>query len=849
MKGVLAFLASGFVCVASAATDGTMKSAPVWDLAKDAGALSEQLAKDGFLPLDSAHRFEVPQTAVRDSQAFTVEIKIRCEKKDELKTVSLLRQKTPTTGWGLSVTLWGGIGSPIALHANDASYSCGWFTTRAGGTHTFVIAARRGLTVVYWNGHVLKRFYQTIIPNLEPIRVGDTVLAPGTPLAQNDVIKPGSKLTEMEGVKLLSLKFWGPEEEYFAKGESRDFAEGFRGGPGWLLSCPTEDPAKKLPRILCYGDSILGGYGPRLIQRLKDKAYVYRWGKFETKASGDNLDSAPYAAVCKVKPFDVIVFNNGLHSLSWNEKKVSDEQLKATQRKIYRSFRENAPQAKIFWLSTTPHTSRAKNAAGKVFATGELDPVVRRINRLTAEVMSEEGVPVLDGYGALSNRLDLAKGDGYHWSGKAYDSLVDLIVAAVTTATEADYSADRDFVRAFRAGTVEIAKRKMAAGNPNLISTGGGFTGLFVWDSAFAALWARHAANEGFPVFGNLDALYAHQREDGFICREFTKEGEPCWKPEHPWAFNPPILAWAEVELYRSGVSDAKRIEKVYPKLVRFHESYEKYLKRDDGLYFSDALGCGMDDLPRMPRDVKPEEWKRGGIRPAAECVDGNRRDHLWHWLSTAWNLNQHYWNRQAGWIDMSAQMAFDCLNLSELARAIGLDAEARRWTARHDEIAACVNALCWDEEKGFYFDRCGDKIGSRYTVAAFWTLLARIPSEAQARRMAAALNDPRLFDTRVPVTSLAVSDPGYHDTGYWVGSSWPPTTYMVIRGLRAYGLEEQAKRIAKKWYNANAKIWVKEKTVREHVRSRSGKGEGGRDFCGWSALVSIALPAEMGWL
>ena len=61
--------------------------------------------------------------------------------------------------------------------------------------------------------------------------------------------------------------------------------------------------------------------------------------------------------------------------------------------------------------------------------------------------------------------------------------------------------------------------------------------------------------------------------------------------------------------------------------------------------------------------------------------------------------------------------------------------------------------------------------------------------------------------------------------------------------------LEEQAKRIAKKWYNANAKIWMKEKTVREHVRSRSGKGEGGRDFCGWSALVSIALPAEMGWL
>ena len=407
-------------CVSvSSAVAAELKSRPLWDLARDAGMRSEQLAKDGFLPLDAAHAFELPHTAVKDSQAFTVEMKIRCEDVTEKRTVSLLSQKTPTTGWGLSLTLWRGIGSPIILAANDAMLGCGWFRTKPGEDHTFIVTARKGMVVVYWNGRVLKRFFQTIVPNLEPVRVGDTT------------VRANSAVTEMQGVKLLSLKFWGPEEEYYAPGESKDFAEGFRGGPGWLMSCPTEDPAKKLPRILCYGDSILNGYGPRLRKRLEGRAYVYTWSKFEGGAVGEKLSPAPYAAACKVQPFDCIVFNNGLHSLHWTEDKVSDELLKATQRQIYRNFRDNAPQAKIWWLSTTPHTSREKNAEGQVFKTGELDPVVLRINRLTAEVMAEEKVPVLDGYGALSGRLDLACGDGYHWKGEGYDRLVDLIAETV----------------------------------------------------------------------------------------------------------------------------------------------------------------------------------------------------------------------------------------------------------------------------------------------------------------------------------------------------------------------------------------------------------------------------------
>lgn len=409
------------VLSAAITASGTMKTKPVWDLATDAGERSAQFVRDGFLPVDFAHAFDVPNAAVRDTAAFTVEVSFTCDDATPPKILRLLRQKTPTTGWGLNLHLNPRGGSPIELLANDASFNAGWWRPKAGGTNTFVITSRRGMVVVYENGRVLKRFYTQLVPNLEPIRVGPT--APD-----------GGRGSEMPGVRLRSLRFWDGTEEYWAQGEAKDFAEGFCGGPGWLVSCPTEDPAKPLPRILCYGDSILLGYGRHLRERLDGKAYVYTWQRFEGDAVGDKLNGKPYAAAAGLKPFDAIVFNNGLHSLKWTEDKVGDADVMETQRAICRALRAGAPGAKMFWLSTTPQTAKAKNAQGVVDATGERNGVVLRINRLTAKVAEEERVPTIDGYGLLAAHLDWAIGDGYHWKPEGSKALAALIADTVMSA-------------------------------------------------------------------------------------------------------------------------------------------------------------------------------------------------------------------------------------------------------------------------------------------------------------------------------------------------------------------------------------------------------------------------------
>ena len=72
----------------------------------------------------------------------------------------------------------------------------------------------------------------------------------------------------------------------------------------------------------------------------------------------------------------------------------------------------------------------------------------------------------------------------------------------------------------------------------------------------------------------------------------------------------------------------------------------------------------------------------------------------------------------------------------------------------------------------------------------------------------------------------------------------------MLICGLRSCGEAEAARKIAHAWYNANAELFVREKTVFENippVRELIGKRnrKPGRDFCGWGALAPVALIAE----
>lgn len=336
---------------------------------------------------------------------------------------------------------------------------------------------------------------------------------------------------------------------------------------------------------------------------------------------------------------------------------------------------------------------------------------------------------------------------------------------------------------------------------------------IFQWDTVFMTLFARYG-HAVFPAIESLDNFYSRQYANGYICREideahgtdFVFEGR-----EH--TVNPPLFAWAEVEHYRL-TGDKSRFAAVLPPLEKYAAWLEQHRRRPGtahGLYWNTGLGSGMDNSPR----------------------------------------------RGSGWVDMSVQMALLYRQLAFMARELGQTEKAAALATRADDIAARIQRFMWNEADGLYYDI--DDAGAPTkvkTIAAFWPLLAQIPSAEQADRLMRHLKSPREFWRPVPFPSLAADEPAYAPDGrYWLGGVWAPTNFMVIKGLERYAGRGQdaamfrdfARTASAAYLDALVRVYRTTGTLWENYSPESfTPGVPARPhFVGWTGLGPIALLIE----
>ena len=129
---------------------GTMTSTPIWDLASHGGARA----------VSSSSPLEVPNSAIPNFSAFTIEASITFGTFSDRTAFTLFDQTVTDTGWGLLLVRDANSGSPIYLKCNGQSYNCAQAlgSVANGSTHTFTVTARDGWIVVYMNGSPKKRF-------------------------------------------------------------------------------------------------------------------------------------------------------------------------------------------------------------------------------------------------------------------------------------------------------------------------------------------------------------------------------------------------------------------------------------------------------------------------------------------------------------------------------------------------------------------------------------------------------------------------------------------------------------------------------------------------------------------
>ena len=316
---------------------------------------------------------------------------------------------------------------------------------------------------------------------------------------------------------------------------------------------------------------------------------------------------------------------------------------------------------------------------------------------------------------------------------------------------------------ALRERALEIARANMETPKPTWrpqLTCMPGQGTIWQWDSCFMALYAGYTP-DGLNGLGNLDNLYAMQRDDGYFGMAYNIERE-----ESLWGerINPPLYAWVEW-LYARRTGDVSRLPRAYPRLVRFFRWIQANRRRKNGLYwFEDTGSSGMDNSPRSG-------YSAYQLQGSDVCF-----------------------------VDLSCQQVLSARCLAEIARALGRDDEAAGFAREADELAALVDDLMWSDTTGFYHDvfvSTNNKLANK-TVAAFWAIVAGVATGGHLERLVAHLTDPATFGARHPVPSLSRDDPNFMpEGGYWLGSVWAPTNYMIMRGLRAVGERALARDIA----------------------------------------------------
>ena len=338
---------------------------------------------------------------------------------------------------------------------------------------------------------------------------------------------------------------------------------------------------------------------------------------------------------------------------------------------------------------------------------------------------------------------------------------------------------------------------------------------LFMWDSSFIVMFGKYGAR-AFNFQKTLDNFYSHQHKDGFICRELCEYNASEQFARHdPSSTGPNILGWSEWEYY-SQTGDVERLRQIFDPLLAYHLWLKEYRTWRDGTYWSTGLGCGMDNQPR---------------------------------LQPGYNVG--FSHGHMVWVDTCIQQVLSAKILIRIAEIIGRADDENVSTLREEVagLTSVINDKLWQEEDAFYYDLWkGGEMNRVKSIGAYWALLADIIPKERLERFVAHLDNPAEFKRPFRVPTLSADHPQYDPTGgYWRGSVWAPTNYMLLKGLEKNGYEDLLYDIARNALDNVVSIFNRDATLYENY-APEGLSQGApakRDFVGWSGLFPISILFE----
>ncbi|RKR07399.1 alpha,alpha-trehalase [Kushneria sinocarnis] len=376
---------------------------------------------------------------------------------------------------------------------------------------------------------------------------------------------------------------------------------------------------------------------------------------------------------------------------------------------------------------------------------------------------------------------------------------------------------------------------------------GGRFNEMFYWDSYFTMLGL--AANDRYDLVRDMVANFAWLIDTyGFIPNGtrtyFLSRSQP------------PFFA-AMVNLLAEHDGD-----EVYTRyLPQLEQEYEFWMRGADRL----APGQAGERVVRLPDGTLLNRYFGGENRPRPEAyaaeietaaqsdrpapvVYGNLRaaaesgwDFSSRWMADGEHLATLE-TRDILPVDLNSLMANLENTLAQAWQVAGNRERAAHYRDRVQVRQQALNTVFWSAQ-GFYSDYAWSRQAptGRLTAATSFPLFLGLATPSHADGVAQAIQ------TRLLKPGGIVTTPRNTGEQWDAPNGWAPLQWAAIRGLRRYGHEALAERIARRWIDTNVSVYRRTgKLVEKYNVVSPGVGGGGEydvvDGFGWTNGVLMQL-------
>ncbi|MGD0910953.1 MAG: trehalase family glycosidase [Terracidiphilus sp.] len=328
------------------------------------------------------------------------------------------------------------------------------------------------------------------------------------------------------------------------------------------------------------------------------------------------------------------------------------------------------------------------------------------------------------------------------------------------------------------------------------ISAGGGYHGQWLWDTTFVVdLLAilpgeEKLIREVFQNWWDFQRRWSQVKPEpmhGMVANFIAPFKKTGWVPGDQWQTFPaysqiPVLAWGMERVYQRN-RDIELVRQGLQPLEVFHEWY--WRERD-------VTNCGLIAVGSYDGDV---QHARDETYDSEVDLDGLKLTP--HPGRKAGPENGNWY----GDILIPGNTAYLLLGEASLARLADVAGDAEMASRRRKRYNAGVDAMrahMWSQKHGCFLAVERDSLAQieSPTVGSFIALMAKVPTDAQAARMAEALASPA-WATPLPVPTVARTNPNFLSSTFWRGDTWPAPVFQIATGLMSYGLASAANRIA----------------------------------------------------